>query len=133
MSERGGDEGRVHSPVHVVVADDHGLSRRQLAEALERHPALRVVGQAANGREAVRLASELSPDVVLMDIRMPVMDGLQATAEIRAATGVAVVLVSSYDSALYEAAAGNVGAAAYLAKSAREADLVAAVIAAAAP
>ena len=63
-------------PVRVLVADDQALVRAGLATLLDSQPDLEVVGQAGDGREATRLARELTPDVVLMDIRMPVLDGL---------------------------------------------------------
>jgi len=117
--------------VRVVIADDHALTRRELARAVDGHPLLRVVGQAADGDEAVALARALDPDVVLLDIRMPGLDGLQAARRIRSESNAAVVLISAYSDALYEAAADEAGAAAYLAKSVSEDALVAAVLAAA--
>src|SRR5512135_1675586 len=69
--------------IRIVIADDHKVVRRGLRTFLELDPEMVVVGEAADGDEAVRLAKELHPDVVLMDLLMPVMDGITATATIR--------------------------------------------------
>ena len=70
-------------PIQVLITDDHKVVRRGLRGFLELDPALEVVGEASNGVEAVELARSLKPDVVLMDLLMPVMDGIEATGEIR--------------------------------------------------
>lgn len=119
--------------VRVLIVDDHALTRQDLGRMIGRHPGLVVVGEAADGQEALRLVQALEPDVVLMDIRMPVMDGLQATRLITAEGHSAVVLISTFEDLLYELAATDAGAVAYLPKSASESDLVAAVVAAARP
>ena len=72
-------------PVRILIVDDHSMLRQGLRIFLELDPELQVVGEAADGAEAVRLARQLEPDVVLMDLLMPVMDGLAATAAIRSA------------------------------------------------
>src|SRR6266446_4671546 len=69
--------------IRIVIADDHSVVRRGLRMFLKQDPELDVVGEAANGDEAVRLARQLQPDIVLMDLLMPVMDGIAATALIR--------------------------------------------------
>jgi len=102
--------------IRVVVADDDWLFARMLQVRLSAHPDLEVVGTAGDGSEAVALAEELAPDIVLMDVTMPVLDGVEATRLIRALPEPpAVVLVTGEDEddlGAYEA-----GAAAYLRKS----------------
>lgn len=71
--------------IRILIADDHGIVRQGLRMYLQFDPDLEIVGEAANGKEAVELAGKLRPDVILMDILMPVMDGLEATAAIRQA------------------------------------------------
>src|SRR5262245_7972991 len=66
-------------PIRVVVVDDSALMRRVITDLLERDPVIRVVGTAGNGRAAITLVEELRPDIVTMDVRMPVMDGLATT------------------------------------------------------
>ena len=68
--------------VRILIADDHGIVRKGLRLQLEQNPDFEVVGEAADGREALRLAEELTPNVVVMDIAMPNLNGIQATAQI---------------------------------------------------
>ena len=70
-------------PIRILITDDHKVVRRGLRGFLELDPDLEVVGEAGNGEEAVAMAHELRPDVVLMDLLMPVMDGMEATRQIR--------------------------------------------------
>ena len=117
--------------VRVVVADDHALSRRQLVKALERRSRCRVVGEAAGGREALARVEELAPDVALIDIRMPGMDGLEVARRIRAEGPTAVVLISANEAAGFREAAARAGASAFLPKSVSEEELEMAVFRAA--
>ena len=112
----------------ILVADDHELVREGFQRALSREPGLEVVGEAANGREAVELCRCLKPDLVLMDVRMPKMDGLEATRAIKAKQPeVSVLVVSTYENPDYLLEAIRAGAAGYVLKGARKGQLVDAV------
>ncbi|MGI8754511.1 MAG: response regulator [Acidimicrobiales bacterium] len=101
----------------VLLADDHPVVREGLAGILEAEPDIEVVGQAGDGREAVRLAAALSPDVVLMDLRMPILDGVAATVEIgRVAPGARVLVLTTYDTDGDILRAVEAGATGYLLK-----------------
>jgi DNA-binding NarL/FixJ family response regulator len=125
--------------IRVLVADDQALVRAGLATLLDSQPDLSVVGQAGNGQEAVLLARELKPDVVLMDIRMPVLDGLTATSRIvrEQASGAAcdrpvrVVVLTTYDLDEYVYDALRAGACGFLLKHAPPEELLLGVRAAA--
>ncbi|MFI1092041.1 response regulator [Streptomyces sp. NPDC020917] len=113
--------------VTVLIADDQAVVRAGLAMLVDSQPDLTVVGQAADGVQATRLAAELAPDVVLMDIRMPLMDGLQATRRISAAgTGPAprVVILTTYDLDEYVFEALRAGARGFLLKHAPPEELL---------
>jgi two-component system NarL family response regulator len=102
----------------ILLADDHQMVREGLRAVLERTSAFRVVGEAASGREAVQLAQALRPDVVVMDIAMAEMNGIEATRQIRAAfPATAVVALSSHPDRRYVKAALDAGACAYVLKS----------------
>ncbi|WP_285651395.1 response regulator transcription factor [Actinomycetospora sp. NBRC 106375] len=106
-------------PIRVVLADDHPVVRRGLAALLESVEGIDVVGQAATGREAVREAQLLAPDVVLMDIRMPDLDGVEASRRIAASSpGVAVLVLTMHDDDETVVAALRAGARGYLLKGA---------------
>ena len=114
-----------------LIADDQAMVREGFAAVLTAQAGLQVVGQAADGADAVRQARHLNPDVVLMDVRMPVMDGLQATREILGtAKGSAlprVLMLTTFDLDDYVYAALRAGASGFLLKDATAAELVAAV------
>ncbi|MBZ5489526.1 MAG: response regulator transcription factor [Acidobacteriia bacterium] len=114
--------------VQILIADDHGIVRKGLRLQLEQSPDFQVVGEAADGREAVRMTEELKPDVVLMDIAMPNLNGIQATAQIvkrSPRTGVIILSMHSDESYLIRTLAA--GAKGYLLKDTAEVDLYRAV------
>ncbi|MEU2827717.1 response regulator transcription factor [Streptomyces lavendulae] len=114
--------------IRVLIADDQPLVRRGLALILAPHPDVEVVGEAGDGAEAVELAGRLSPDVVVMDIRMPVLDGVRATAELaRTRPGSRVLALSTFDMDEYVVAALRAGAYGFLPKDVSPEELIAAV------
>jgi DNA-binding NarL/FixJ family response regulator len=121
----------MNAVTRCLIADDQAMVREGFAAVLAAQPGLQVVGQAADGAEAVRQARQLSPDVVLMDIRMPVMDGLQATREILGRFAgkqlPRVLVLTTFDLDDYVYAALRAGASGFLLKDATAAELVAAV------
>jgi DNA-binding NarL/FixJ family response regulator len=118
--------------IRLLIADDHPVVRDGLSGMFAADPAFEVVGEAADGAEAVRLARSLEPDVILMDLRMPGMDGVTAITELAKAGSTARVLVlTTYDSDSYVLPAIEAGATGYLLKDAPRAELLRAVRAAA--
>jgi DNA-binding NarL/FixJ family response regulator len=113
--------------INVVVADDQALLRAGLTGIVNTAPDLAVVGAAATGLEAVELAREQRPDVVLMDIRMPDMDGLEATREITSRSAVKVLILTTFDLDEYVYAALRNGASGFLLKDAPPQDLLSAI------
>jgi DNA-binding NarL/FixJ family response regulator len=118
--------------VRVLVVDDQALFREALATLLGVRADITVVGEAGNGDEAVRAAAELGPDVVLMDLRMPVLDGIAATRRLRAEQpGVRIIALTTFDEDDEVFAALRAGAVGYLLKDVSSARLVEAILAAA--
>ncbi|RPF22178.1 response regulator [Myceligenerans xiligouense] len=118
--------------IRVLVADDHPVVRSGLVGMLTVEADLEVVAEASDGAQAVALAAELTPDVVLMDLRMPVLDGVGATSRIRATGGPPrVVVLTTYDTDADILRAVEAGATGYLLKDTPRADLVAGIRAAA--
>jgi DNA-binding NarL/FixJ family response regulator len=114
--------------VRVVIADDQGMVRSGFTTLLNSEPDIEVIGEAVNGQEAIARAVQLRPDVILMDVRMPVMDGLQATREITAMDGGPRVLVlTTFDLDDYVYQALRWGASGFLLKDASARELAEAV------
>jgi len=118
----------IKTKIRVVIADDHPLLREAMRNVLERHEDMEVLGEACDGEEAVKLSSELKPDVVVMDIVMPKLNGIEATRQIRKISPTTAVLVlTAYDDDRYVIGLLEAGAAGYLLKSARGEALVKAI------
>jgi DNA-binding NarL/FixJ family response regulator len=121
------------SALRILIADDHTLVRQGFKRILEDHPEWRVIGEAGDGREAVRLALELSPDIAILDVAMPLMNGVDAAAQIvRRAPGVHVLMLSMHSEDASISRALRAGARGYLLKGAVDTDLIRAVAAVAA-
>ena len=116
------------SKIKVIVADDHGIVRKGLRYLLERQPDMEVVGEASDGREAVRLCEETSPQVAVMDIAMPQLNGIDAASQVvRRNSETAVIILSMYADEDYLVRALASGVKGYLLKDSAEVDLVRAV------
>lgn len=116
------------SKVRILIADDHGIVRKGLRLQLEQNDNFHVVGEAADGREAVRMAEELKPDVVLMDIAMPNLNGIEATAQIvKRNPGTGVIILSMHSDESYLTKTLSAGAKGYLLKDSADVDLYRAV------
>jgi DNA-binding NarL/FixJ family response regulator len=120
------------APITLLIADDHPVVRDGLSGMFARDPGFEVLGEAGDGAEAIRLAQALTPDVILMDLRMPGMDGLTAITELaRQGITARVLVLTTYDTDSYVLPAIEAGATGYLLKDAPRAELLRAVRAAA--
>lgn len=114
--------------VRILLADDHGVVRKGLRFLLERQPGMEVVGEAADGREAVRMAEAANPDIVIMDVAMPLLNGIEATSQmLKRNPNLGVIILSMHSDEDYLLSALNAGAKAYLLKESAEDDLVRAI------
>ncbi len=112
----------------ILIADDHPVFRDGIRKLLEEQEELQVIGQADDGEDAVRLARELKPDLVIMDIIMPELNGIDATRQIKESLpGTAILLLSGYNYESYVLAALRAGAAGFLSKGARSKELLDAI------
>jgi DNA-binding NarL/FixJ family response regulator len=114
-------------PIRVVVADDQALVRVGFCGIISATPGFIVVGEAGNGAEAVEVTRRARPDVILMDVRMPVMNGIEATRQITQSTDVRALILTTFDLDEYVFAALRAGASGFLLKDTLPADLITAI------
>lgn len=114
--------------IRIVLADDHTIVRNGLRAVLERHPDLAVVGEASNGREAIEAVERERPDLVILDLAMPILNGIEAARRISAEhPKTAVMILSMHADESYILKALRAGARAYLLKDSAESDLIQAI------
>ena len=118
----------MNGAMRILLADDHGVVRKGLRFLLERQPDMEVVGEAADGREALKLAEELAPSIVIMDIAMPLLNGIEATSQmLKKNPHIGIIMLSMHSDEDYLLSALNAGAKGYLLKDSAEVDLVRAI------
>jgi len=118
-------------PITVFLADDHTIVRQGLAKLLEEEPQFKVVGQAENGREAVKMVEALKPQIVIMDISMPILNGIEATRLIKkSCPQTKVIILSMHTHDRYIAELLNLGVSGYLLKDSTGSDIIQAISAA---
>jgi DNA-binding NarL/FixJ family response regulator len=114
--------------IRILIADDHAFVREGTRRILEQEPDLEVVAEAGDGEEAVKLSCDLKPDVALLDVAMPRLDGIEATRRIKAlCPGVAILVLSAYDDDQFVFGLLEAGAAGYLLKNVRGQEIVDAI------
>lgn len=119
---------RMETPIRILLADDHVMLRQGTAELLRREPGIEIVGEASNGEEAVVLARQTQPDIVVMDVRMPVLSGVEATRIIRESLpDVQVLVLTAHDDDQYIFSLLQAGASGYLLKTSPVSDLIKAI------
>lgn len=118
------------APIRILIADDHALVRQGFRRLLEDHPRLQVVGEAGTGLEAIELAQKLHPDLLLLDIAMPELSGLEAAEKIgRLEPRIKLIILSMYSDEAYVRQALRLGVKGFLLKDALDLDLAQAVLA----
>jgi DNA-binding NarL/FixJ family response regulator len=116
------------SPITILLADDHAIVRQGLKLILAAHADLEVVGEAANGREAVELAAKLRPDIVLLDVQMPELNGMEATTKMVAANPrIRILVLSMHKEAVYVREILRAGARGYILKDSIDTELLSAI------
>jgi len=116
------------SDIRILLADDHSLVRKGLRLLVEAQEGMQVVGEASDGREAVKLAGELAPDIAILDIAMPNLNGIEATAQLtKSDSPVKAIILSMHSDESYVVRALDAGARGYLLKDSAEDDLVQAI------
>jgi DNA-binding NarL/FixJ family response regulator len=114
--------------LRVLIADDHGVVRKGLRLLLEQYSELEVVGEAVNGRDVIKLAAELRPQVILMDVAMPLLNGIEAAEQIRKVnSNIGIIMLTMHADEGYVLRALNAGVKGYLLKESAEDDLLRAV------
>jgi len=114
-------------PIRVLIADDHALMRQVIITILAQAPDIEIIGEASNGRQAVLLAKEYQPDVAILDLVMPVVDGIRAAQEICNDTSTQVLLLTMHEASPLAQFALKTGAKGFVAKSTISTDLVDAI------
>lgn len=116
------------SDITIIIADDHAVVRKGTRQILEQEPDFKVIGEAANGEEAINLVTSLEPDVAIIDISMPIIDGIAVTKKIKEKKpSIAILILSNYDNDEYVFALLEAGAAGYLLKDASGQDIINAI------
>lgn len=116
------------SLLRILIADDHPFVRTGLRHVLEEHPEFKVAGEASDGREAVRLAEQVHPDVAVLDIGMPNLNGIEAARQIsETLPGVSIIMLSMHSDEAYVLRSLKAGARAFLLKQSAESDLITAI------
>ncbi len=114
--------------MRILLADDHGIVRRGMKSLLETEPGIEVVGEASDGREALKLCEALKPDIAILDVSMPMLNGIETTAQaVKNWPDLKIIILSMYADESYVVRALSAGARAYLLKEATEEDLLPAV------
>ena len=128
MSQKRPGIDRGKGPIRIILADDHQIVRQGLRILLEAEPDMEVVAEADNGRKVLRMAQELTPDIIIMDLSMPELNGIEATRQILAEVpGIKIIALSMHSDSLFVLNMLNAGAAGYLLKDCALEELVHAI------